>query len=220
VVDTARYAVIRGREGSPTTNPEGDGTDTEWPDPRQNEIWRLLVSVHARLLARLDEDMRHSHGCNLAEYEVLAALSEREGALRMTELAERVLMSPSGLTRRIDRLVRRGLVSRLACPSDGRGSLAALTAAGWEAVRRAAPTHVAGVRQYLLGPVSAEAIEQLGSGLRAVTRALDRAESGPDRAAGPDTAHGRDTAVGAGKGARSDRATGPVQPGSGPATTG
>jgi DNA-binding MarR family transcriptional regulator len=206
VADTLRSVVTRdvsGSERGPAVEPGGIS-----PDPSRDEVWRLLVSVHGRLLAHLDREMRRSHGCSQADYEVLVALSEHEGALRMTDLAEQVMLSPSGLTRRVDRLVQRGLVCRRACPSDGRGAFAGLTEAGWEGLRRAAPTHTSGVRRYLLGPVSAEGIEQLTSGLRSVHRALEDAtvRAAP---AGPGAQPGR-----------SVPAAGDRQPGSGPATTG
>jgi DNA-binding MarR family transcriptional regulator len=189
------------------------GADTEitvvdWLDPRQDEIWRLLLVVQGRMLARLDEELRLGHGLSLSDYDVLVALSESVGGLRMTELAERVMLSPSGLTRRVDRLVARSLVDRRACPSDGRGSLAVLTAGGWQSLRRAAPTHVAGVRRYLVYPLSSEGIEQLALGLRAVSAALDAGDgSGPARPGGAQAETGRGP-------------TPSAQPGSEPVATG
>lgn len=161
-----------------------EGIDTEpggtpgaaWLDTREDEVWRLLLLVQARLQTRLDEEMRLGHDLSLADYDVLVVLSESQGGLRMTELAGRVMLSPSGLTRRVDRLVRRGLADRRPCPSDGRGSLAALTAAGWESLRQAAPTHVSGVRRYLIDVIRPEGLGQLASGLRAVSHALDWCE--------------------------------------------
>jgi DNA-binding MarR family transcriptional regulator len=150
----------------------GAGGGVDWLDGHEDEVWRLLLAVHADLLARLDDDLRRDHELNLADYEVLVALSEADGALRMSELAERVMLSPSGLTRRVDRLVTRGLVARRACPSDGRGSLAALTPVGRSALVRAAPTHVAGVRRYLLDPISPTSLGPLAAGLRQVRGAL------------------------------------------------
>jgi DNA-binding MarR family transcriptional regulator len=219
VVDPLRCVVSADAPGSERTAATAGGTD--WLDPRQDEVWRLLVSVHGRLLARLDREMRRCHGCSQADYEVLLALSEHDGALRMSDLAERVMLSPSGLTRRVDRLVRRGLVSRRACPSDGRGSLAGLTEAGWEDLRQAAPTHVSGVRRYLLGPVSPEGIEQLASGLRSVRQALDGAAGADPPADSGRQPQGSGPLPGHGPQPGSDPPPdhGP-QPGSDPATTG
>jgi DNA-binding MarR family transcriptional regulator len=174
VTNSKELGTVRERE--PVVDPP-----VEWLDARQDEVWRLLLSVQGRMLARLDEEMRLAHGLSLADYDVLVVLSESEGGLRMTELAERVMLSPSGLTRRVDRLVRRGLADRRACPSDGRGSLAVLTAAGWCDLRQAAPTHVAGVRRYLLDPVTPAGIQPLEAGLRAVELALDAAVDPPRR---------------------------------------
>jgi DNA-binding MarR family transcriptional regulator len=179
----------------PSTSRDNSPPPVEWLDARQDEVWRLLLSVQGRMLGRLDEEMRLNHGLSLADYDVLVALSESAGGLRMTELAERVMLSPSGLTRRVDRLVKRRLVDRRPCPSDGRGSLAALTPAGWQDLRQAAPTHVAGVRRYLLDPVTPGGIQPLAAGLRAVARALDVSRDSPPsprgRSVGAGGAEGR-----------------------------
>ena len=115
---------------------------------------------------------------SLGDYDVLVHLSEAGGrSLRMSELAERLLLSRSGLTRRVDGLVRAGWVERKACPDDGRGSLAVLSDAGSELLREAAPTHVRGVRRYLIDPLDETGgIEGLDPGLSAIEKALDQAE--------------------------------------------
>ncbi len=100
----------------------------EWLTHAEQQVWRRLLSVECRLRERLDHELRPSAGLTLGEYEVLVHLSEaRRQALRMSELAERLLLSRSGLTRRIDGLVRHGLVARRPCDDDGRGALAELT---------------------------------------------------------------------------------------------
>lgn len=124
---------------------------------------------------RLDRELRAQHTLSLGDYDVLVHLSEApERCLRMSELADRLLLSRSGLTRRLDGLVREGWVARKACPDDRRGSLAQLTDLGFEVLQLAAVTHVAGVRRYLvdaLGPVGG--MEALGRGLEPVEQALD-----------------------------------------------
>ena len=112
---------------------------------------------------------------SLGDYDVLVHLSEADGgSLRMSELAERLLLSRSGLTRRVDGLVRAGWVERKACPDDGRGSLAVLTPAGFEQLRTAAPTHVRGVRWYLIDVLAGTTgLDGLDRGLSAVEAALD-----------------------------------------------
>lgn len=92
--------------------------------------------------------------------------------LRMSELAQRLNLSPSGLTRRVDSLVRQGLVSRRSCPSDGRGSFAVLTDAGMDKVTLAAVTHVGGVRRYVVDPLPDGQLSGLGTAFTLIDRAL------------------------------------------------
>jgi DNA-binding MarR family transcriptional regulator len=113
--------------------------------------WRGMLRVHSATIAALDAELEREHGLPLTSYEVLLHLAESEsGELRMGELAERVLLSRSGLTRLVDRLARRGLVERRNCEVDRRGSFARLTDAGRERFRQARPTHLRGVREHFL----------------------------------------------------------------------
>jgi DNA-binding MarR family transcriptional regulator len=147
-----------------------------WLDDSEQGVWRSLLSIQRRLEDRLDQDLRAAHGLSLNDYEVLVHLSEApQYALRMSELADRLLLSRSGLTRRIDGLVRGGLVARRVCPSDGRGSLAQLTPAGAERLGQAAPTHVEGVRRYLIDVIGCERLDAVGRGVREIEDALDSA---------------------------------------------
>lgn len=149
-------------------------TGSSWLDSEEQEIWRLLLRVHARLIARLDDDLAEAHGIGLADYDVLVQLSEAPGtSLRMAELAGRLQLSPSGLTRRIDSMVRRGLVARKPCDSDGRGSFAVLTADGLALVKEAAPTHVAGVRTYLFDTLDRKSLGRLAEGLTKLEAGLE-----------------------------------------------
>jgi DNA-binding MarR family transcriptional regulator len=133
----------------------------------------MLLSVHAGLLNRLDAELQTAHGISLHDYEVLVHLSEADGsALRMAELADRLAVSPSGLTRRLDGLVRDGLVERRACISDRRGMLAVLSSAGRASLEDAAPTHVSGVRRYVLEPLDRKQLRQMSSALQAINKKL------------------------------------------------
>jgi DNA-binding MarR family transcriptional regulator len=152
----------------------------EWLTPDQQRAWRVLVEVNARLRAHLEVELLTEHGIGLGDYEVLVCLSEaRDSRLRMSELAERLLLSPSGATRRLDGLVRRGLVERAVCPSDRRGTLAVLTAAGWAMLKGAAPTHVAGVRRYVIDALSSTQLRALAGALERVGEALGPAPACP-----------------------------------------
>lgn len=153
---------------------------TNWLDSEEQQIWRLLLRVHARLIARLDDDLERAHGIGLADYDVLVQLSEvPDGSLRMAELAGRLQLSPSGLTRRIDSMVRRGLVAREPCDSDGRGSFAVLTSDGLAMVKEAAPTHVAGVRRYLFDTLERRSLARLADGLVKVDAGLNEPDTAP-----------------------------------------
>lgn len=120
-------------------------------DPRL-VAWRSFIQAHARLLHRLDDELQATHDLSLAEYDALLQLvNAPDRRLRMSVLAERVLLSRSGITRLVDRLVAAGMVERSACVSDARGAEAALTAKGLDALRAASRTHLDGVQHYFLG---------------------------------------------------------------------
>src|SRR4051812_5445438 len=97
-------------------------------DESQLTAWRRFLQAHAVLVRRLEADLLAEHQLPLASYDVLVQLVEApEHRLRMTELAQRVLISRSGLTRLVDRLEREGLVSREPCDDDARGLFAVLS---------------------------------------------------------------------------------------------
>jgi DNA-binding MarR family transcriptional regulator len=125
-----------------------------WLDAEEQRTWRTVLRHSVLMLDRLDADLRSEHGIALADYEILVQLSEApEQRLRMSELADRALVSRSRLTHRVDRLADGGLVSRLPCPSDRRGMFAVLSPKGRKLLEAAAPTHVAGVRRYVIDPL-------------------------------------------------------------------
>jgi DNA-binding MarR family transcriptional regulator len=113
--------------------------------------WRGFLRVHTALVKQLDAELEAAHGLPLSSYEVLINLQAAEGRrLRMADLAERTLLSRSGMTRLVDRLERQGLLERDTCASDARGCFAVLTDAGEELLSRARPTHLEGVRARFL----------------------------------------------------------------------
>lgn len=118
-----------------------------WLDELEEQAWRGLVVATSRLLARLDTDLQEHEKLRLADYVVLATLAEAPDLrMRMSELAERTTLSPSGLTRRVDVLERAGLVERVQCPEDRRGTFAALTGEGRWRFEGASPRHLSLVR--------------------------------------------------------------------------
>jgi DNA-binding MarR family transcriptional regulator len=110
-----------------------------------------MLEVHARVTQRLDAQMHAEHGLSVSAYEVLVFLADApERSLRMSEIAQRVLLSRSGCTRLVDRLVDRGYVTRCADATDGRGLHAQLTDAGLDKVIAARRTHHEGIHQFFL----------------------------------------------------------------------
>jgi DNA-binding MarR family transcriptional regulator len=117
----------------------------ELPGRRGLEAWRSLLQAHATLMRRLDTDLVRETGLALADFDVLAQLATAHGALRMTELADRALISRSGMTRRVARLVEKGLVRREKAGTDARGVVVALTEAGKARLADTAPVHARGI---------------------------------------------------------------------------
>ena len=125
--------------------------------------WRGLLQVHSAVTQALDAQMRTEHGLSLSSYEVLMFLADApDRRLRMADIADRALLSRSGLTRLVDRLVETGLVERRTCSDDGRGAFAQLTPAGLEQVRAARRTHLEGVRRFFLDHLADDDLRALG----------------------------------------------------------
>ena len=124
--------------------------------------WRGLLRVHAGMTKALDAELVREHGLPLSSYEVLLFLADApDGRLRMSELADGVLLSRSGLTRLVDRMERDGLLRRERCEDDARGYYAIITDAGRELFQRARATHLDGVRELFLSRLSAAELRTL-----------------------------------------------------------
>jgi DNA-binding MarR family transcriptional regulator len=125
--------------------------------------WRGLLRTHSYLSKALDADLDGEHGLPLTSYEVLLHLADADDdKMRMHDLAERVLLSRSGLTRLVDRMEREGLIGRETCPSDARGSFAVLTDSGRAKLARARGTHLAGIRELFLDRFTSQELDLLG----------------------------------------------------------
>jgi DNA-binding MarR family transcriptional regulator len=132
--------------------------------------WQALLHAHHDVTERLDAELRGDHGLSFGAYDVLLRLARAPGrSLRMSELARRVWMSPSGLTRMVDRLEGQGLVERDRTEEDARVMLARLTERGREALRRAARTHLRGIRAHFTGLLSEAQLRNVASALEVVT---------------------------------------------------
>ena len=146
---------------------------SQWLTDDEQRAWRGLVQMTSRLDARLNRELQTS-GLSLADYDVLVLLTEAaEGRLRMFELVEDLHWEQSRLSHHIARMERRGLVAREECTTDRRGAFVVLTDAGRDAIEKAAPGHVALVRQLLFEGLSAEQVATLESFVRRVLCRLD-----------------------------------------------
>ncbi len=149
-------------------------------------MWRDFLRAHAAVTRALEDELADEKVLPLTWYDVLVQLVEAQGRrLRMTELADRVLLSRSGLTRLVDRLVNAGLVERQPCPDDARGTFCVLTAAGFARLRDAAPVHLRGVHEHMTSLIRPEELAVLGSVLRRIgdAHSIPSAPEQPERRA-------------------------------------
>jgi DNA-binding MarR family transcriptional regulator len=150
-----------------------EAVEARWLDESQQRSWRALVMGITLLLDRLDADLRRSFGVSLAEYEILVRLSERPAhQLRMAQLADAMAHSRSRVTHTVKRMEAAGLVARGSSTEDGRGVVCAMTQEGHDLLVRMAPTHVNGVRDYLVDLTTREDFEALGRVMNAVADKL------------------------------------------------
>jgi DNA-binding MarR family transcriptional regulator len=150
--------------------------------PRDDRLaaWRTFLQAYSLLSRRLDVELQQEQAISLAEYDALVQLAEAPGhRLRMSQLAERVLLSRSGVTRLVDRLEADGLVKRSQCSTDARGAEAVLTETGVARLRSASVTHLRGVADYFLEAVPAQDLDALARSLGAV---VDRVGQGQESA--------------------------------------
>ncbi len=137
---------------------------SQWLTDDQQRSWRRLVQMTSRLDARLNRELQQTSGLSLADYDVLVLLTEAaDGRLRMFQLVEDLQWEQSRLSHHIARMERRGLVIREDCTTDRRGAFVVLTDAGRDAIEKAAPAHVALVRQLVFDGMSAEQVAMFES---------------------------------------------------------
>lgn len=138
--------------------------------------WRAFLRAHARITRVLEAELLSGQGISLAAYDVLVQLVEAPAwQLRMTELADAVLLSRSGVTRLVDRLERDGLVTRARVREDGRGVVAALTEQGYERLRRATGTHLAGIKTHFADVLTETELASFGKSCDKLAQASDDA---------------------------------------------
>src|SRR2546426_5892771 len=141
----------------------------ELPDGSGLEAWASFLQAHATLMRRLEVDLAQATGLALADFDVLAQLARARGELRMTDLAARALISRSGMTRRVARLVEEGLVRRANADADARGVVVALTDTGVARLTATAPVHLRGVSEKFVAQLNDEELAALKNALDKVT---------------------------------------------------
>lgn len=132
-------------------------------------IFRAFLAATNRVSTHLSDSLKQRSGLTLDDYEVLVHLSAAaDDRLRMSELSRQLLHSQSRLTQRVDRLTKRGFVSRERCPDDGRGMFACLTEAGRSELEAAAPGHLSDVRASLMDHIKPSERKVLASVLERI----------------------------------------------------
>lgn len=144
-----------------------------WLNEQERRAWLAFLTAAGLLNRRLDQQLERDAGLSHLQYEILVRLAAAPGGeLRMSELAAALLNSKSKLTYQIDRLEHSGLVRRRSCSTDMRAVFAVLTDAGHDMLERAAPGHVAAVRDLFIDVLTPEQLTAIADGLDNVGRRL------------------------------------------------
>ncbi|MCP5026358.1 MAG: winged helix-turn-helix transcriptional regulator [Actinomycetia bacterium] len=138
--------------------------------PDQLNAWRAFLGAHASVIRVLDQELRAEHSLPLTWYDVLVQLSEAGGRLRMSELADAVLLTRYNCTRLVDRMTTAGLVDRETDPDDARVRWAVLTGTGDDRLHQSAPTHMRGIEHLFAAMVSDDDAERLSEIFAAMHR--------------------------------------------------
>src|SRR5881398_1280632 len=141
----------------------------ELPSGNGLQTWDSFLRAHATLMRRLEVDLPRATGLALADFDVLAQLARAGGELRMTDLAARALVSRSGMTRRVARLVEEGLVRRANADADARGLVVALADAGVAPLTETARVHLRGVSELFVAQLDEQELAVLKNALDKVT---------------------------------------------------
>jgi len=137
--------------------------------------WRAFLKAHATIIDQIERDLMAAKRPPLSTYDVLIELYEApEHRLRMHELAERVVLSRSGLTRLVDRLEAEGLLTRDRCGTDRRGAYAVITEQGIEALQQTWPIYAKGIAEYFAQWLTLEEAQLLESALGRILQATSK----------------------------------------------
>ena len=153
--------------------------------PAEHAAWGGFLGTFGRMSAQIDADLRDRYGLSHVEFEVLLRLAlSQDGRLRIQDLAERSILTRSGMSRAVERLERAALVSKARAVEDRRGAYAVLTDAGRDLFERAAAEHVAFVRARFLALFTEDELEQMAGFWQRVARSGSGDEAAADRTKG------------------------------------
>lgn len=146
-----------------------NAVNPDWKDltPAQRGAWVGFLRAHAAIARALDAELEREHGVALSSFDVLVQLANADcGLMRMSELAEAVVLSRSGITRLVERLERQGFVERCRVETDSRGVTAKITDRGRELLAGCTPTHVRGIRDRFLARLDEDDLDALAAAWR------------------------------------------------------
>jgi DNA-binding MarR family transcriptional regulator len=157
--------------------------ETRWLDEREEGAWRAVQRMQAGLSAALARRLAAESNLSYPDYEVLAALTEQpDGRLRPVELGQLLGWEKSRLSHHLARMEQRGLIAKQHCETDRRGAFVAITLRGRRENERAAPGHVAAVRQLFIDPLTPAQLDALAEAADCVLGAVH--PTAPERASG------------------------------------
>jgi DNA-binding MarR family transcriptional regulator len=153
--------------------------EPRWLDDREQAAWRAMLQAHSKLNAELARRLAAESSLSYPDYEVLVALTDQpDGRLRLYELGELLDWEKSRLSHHISRMAERGLVKKLRCETDRRGSFVAVTPRGRREIQEAAPGHVAAVRELFIDRLTPAQLDAIANAATGILAALE-GESGP-----------------------------------------
>ncbi|MBF9071693.1 MarR family winged helix-turn-helix transcriptional regulator [Streptacidiphilus fuscans] len=157
-------------------------SEPRWLSPDEQHLWRTFLQMQKELEAQLSRQMLNDSELSMADFSVLVQLTDTpEGQARVLELARGLRWEKSRLSHHLTRMVKRGLIDRAECASDGRGSFVVITDSGRRAIEDAAPKHVETVRKLFFDPLSEGQLAQLGQVAERILAAMQGCpESDPD----------------------------------------
>ena len=136
--------------------------EPRWLDDREQAAWRAMLQMHSRLNAELARRLAAESSLSYQDYEVLVSLTDQpDGRLRLYELGEQLDWEKSRLSHHISRMAERGLVKKVRCDTDRRGSFVAITPRGRREIEAAAPAHVEAVRELFIDRLTPDQLDAI-----------------------------------------------------------